>query len=131
MVCKRCKKPFTTKDLLEGLCVDCIFEVSKGLRTLSREDVRKAKAAVEAETAGLVPSAFLGQVLSDLLSDVENGEDPELARVKAENAVQRLAGIGMCREMIRLAESLSELAREIEEEARCKLRTLSNLGSAE
>lgn len=132
--CKKCAKPFGAQDLLEGVCVDCIFEMGSGLKTLSKTDLealRREKAAVEAETAGLFLSAgLLRGVLDDMLDGVEGGDDREACVTRAANDIQRLGGIGMCREMIRMSEALGDFARGMEEEARRRMGALSKLGRA-
>lgn len=131
MKCKKCGAE-PPDGLLEGICADCIFKAAEKLGSLTKADierVRREKATIEAETKGLFLSpGLLRGVLDDLLEAVEGGEDRELCLTKATNAVQKLGGIGMCREMIRMTEALGDFALKLEEEARRRLKTLSKLG---
>lgn len=124
MPCKKCRKD-PDEGLLEGLCSDCIFEMGSNLKQLSKEDLKRARAAVEAETTGLFSPEILGGILENLLESVENGEDREMALVHAANEIQRLGGLGMCREMLRISEAIERMAYDIQEETRRKIRILS------
>lgn len=129
--CKRCRKPFPAAELLEGFCADCIFlmaeDQKKAAGSLSREAISKAKEAIDGETAGLFFPGMLDVILDELVDNVESGEDVTLAKQKAKNDIQALGGIGACRELLKMAESLGQLSGQMEEESRRKLSVLTKL----
>jgi hypothetical protein len=116
------------EQLLEGFCEGCIFlmaeQQTKAAGSLSRDAISKAKASIDGETAGLFSPGMLDVILDDLIDQAEIGEDVSLAKEKAKNDIQSLGGIGACREMIKMAESLGQFAHQVEEEARRKLGVL-------
>lgn len=133
--CKECK---SEGELLEGICIDCIFKLADPKAQVSKEDLRRVREEVEKETAGLLPPNILRSLLSDLIDPgVDDGPRERLLE-HASNEIQRLAGLGMCREMMRLADGfrtmadqvslgLQETAQSIEEDVRRKVRILSAL----
>lgn len=131
MTCKRCKKPFPDQELLEGFCEGCIYlmaeQQTKAAGSLSREQISKAKETVEGETAGLFSPGMLDIILDELIDHIESGEDVALAKTKAKNDIQALGGIGACREILKMAESLGQVSHQMEEEARRKLGVLMKL----
>lgn len=131
MNCKKCKKPFPAAELLEGFCADCIFALaadqSKAGTKLSREAIQRAKQEVDGETAGLFSPGMLDTILEELLTSIEAGEDRDLAKTKAINDIQSVGGIGACREMIKMADGLTQFGHQVEEEARRKLGVLMKL----
>jgi hypothetical protein len=131
MNCNRCGKPFSHDKLLEGFCEDCITALAEQHRVagsrLTKESILKAKEEVEGETAGLFAPGMLDVILEELLDDVENGEDRELAKTKAKNDIQSLGGIANCRERIKMTDAIGELAQTLEEEARRSLGVLMKL----
>jgi len=129
--CKKCGAE-PPDGLIEGICADCIFKAADKLRTLSKADIeyiKREKATIEAETSGLfLAPGLLKGVLEDLLDSVEDGEDRDVSVMKAQNEIQRLGGIGMCREMIKMSEALVKFSLSVEEDARRRLGVLSKLG---
>lgn len=129
--CKRCKKPFPIEQLLEGFCESCIYlmadQQTRAAGSLSKEAISKAKEAIDGETAGLFMPGMLDVIFDELIDHVESGEDVLLAKQKAMNDIQSLGGVGACREMIKMAESLGQFAHQVEEEARRKLSVLMKL----
>lgn len=134
--CSKCKQD---ADLLEGICIDCIFKLADPKAQVSKEDLRRIREEVEKETAGLLPPHILRSLLSELIHpDLDNDPHRERLLEHASNEIQRLAGLGMCREMMRLADGfrtmadqvslgLQETAQSIEEDVRRKVRILSAL----
>lgn len=94
MECRSCRKPKEAGDLLEGMCVECIYSAASKMRSVTREDVERAKREVEAETAGLFPPETLLGLLGDLVDAVEAGEDRDVALLRSSSDVQRLGGLG-------------------------------------
>lgn len=129
--CKRCKKPFQVSELLEGFCEGCIYlmaeQQTRAAGSLSKEAISKAKESIEGETAGLFSPGMLDVILDELIDHIESGTDVVLATTKAKNDIQALGGIGACREMLKMAETLGQLAHQMEEEGRRKLSVLMKL----
>ena len=94
---------------------------------MSDRQRRELKATIEQETAGLFPSEALRGVIERGYDRLASGEDFDLVIEDTANEVQRLGGLGMCREMLRVTEALGDMAREQEEEVRKKIRSLSRL----
>ncbi len=97
------------------------------------------KREVELETAGLFPPETLRAVIRGFADAVEAGNvDRDLLEEKMANEIQRLGGLGMCREMNKHSDALREVASKVkegidelvvklEEEIRRKVRILSDL----
>lgn len=94
---------------------------------MSDKQRRDLKATIEQETSGLFPSETLRAVIEQGYDRLASGEDFDLVIEDTANEIQRLGGLGMCREMLRVTEALGDMAREQEEEVRKKVRALSKL----
>ena len=125
--CEKCGAEFEPKDLLSGFCTDCIFKMATERRAITKDDIKKAKMLVEAETAGLIAPDLLDGILDSLMDAVLEGEDRDDVRTRARVEIQRLAGLGCCREMLKTSEALSETSRQIEEEIRRKIAALARM----
>jgi len=140
-VCRECK---VEGDLIEGICVECIFRMADPGGQVSKEDLRRVKDEVEKETSGLMPPNILRSILERALSRIEIDRSRQVRELvnqvvsQACSEIQRLGGLGMCREMMRMAEGfrsmaaevgrgLEETAQSIEDEVRRKVRILSAL----
>lgn len=127
--CKKCAKPVDEHETIEGYCGECILAMGSGLKKLSKEDLRRLKDAVNNETAGLMSTEALKQLLEemyDLLSQGGVAFDEVIEQTAIR--IQRLAGLGMGREMLKFTEALGALALEQENEIREKMRRLTALG---
>lgn len=125
--CKKCSKNFPRGEMIEGVCVDCIFELGKKIPTISKEDVERARRAVEAETAGLINPLLLEGILEDFADQLEEGTDRHIALIHASSEIQRLGGLGMCRELMKISDALEKNAHDMQDEVRHKIRVLSNM----
>jgi len=108
-----------------GACHAC---VTKGERIghLTDEQKKNLRRAVEAETSGLFSPDLLHDVLEGMYDKIMEGSEPFDSVIRdTANEIQRLGGLGMCREMLRIASALGELERDISEEIRRKARVLS------
>lgn len=130
MKCTSCGEPIQFDKSIEGVCIPCILKQGEALRPagpMSDRQRRELKATIEQETAGLFPSEALRGVIERGYDRLASGEDFDLVIEDTANEVQRLGGLGMCREMLRVTEALGDMAREQEEEVRKKIRSLSRL----
>jgi hypothetical protein len=129
-----CKECHTDADLIDGICIDCIYRLAERGTQISKDDIRRVREEVEKETAGLIPPNMLRFILEAFQASAGD----EGAIEEASNEIQRLGGLGMCREMARMAENframsgeigrgLEETAQSIDEEVRRKVRILSSL----
>lgn len=98
------------------------------LKQLSAADKLALKSAVETETAGLFSPDVLKDVLEQGYDRLNKGEAFDQVLEETAMEIQRLGGIGMCREMLRVTDALGELARGQEEEIRRKVRALTRPG---
>lgn len=129
MNCKKCEKEIPPNETIEGYCGDCILKMGSGLKKLSKEDLRKLKQAVNDETAGLMSMDMLKQILEEAYEHHMKGElgfDEVIEQTAIK--IQRYAGLGMCREMLKVTQALGQLAIEQEEEIRTRMRKLTALG---
>lgn len=133
--CRECR---VDADLIEGICIDCIYRLADRGSKISKEDIQKIRDEVQKETAGLIPHNILRSILEAALAAQDAGSPEEEIVEEAANEIQRLGGLGMCREMAKIAEGfrsmsadvtrgLEETALSIDEEVRRKVRILSNL----
>lgn len=122
-VCSSCRAQPAS---IEGYCTDCLFKIAERRRDLSPQDAKRLRSAVEAETAGLIPLGLLEETLEGIHDRLLEGNFDQALR---EGAIEilRLAGLGMCREMLKFTEALSGFAQEQEEEIRRKVKALSQL----
>lgn len=129
MNCKKCKKPVDVSETIEGFCGQCILVMGSGMRTLSKDDLKRLKSAVNEETAGLMSMEVMKQVLEEMYDRLSAGKE-EVDDIITHTAIQiqRLAGLGMCREMLKFSQALGKLALDQEEEVRIKMKKLSELG---
>lgn len=139
-----CRECALEAELIEGVCVECIFRMADQGSKISKEDLRRVRDEVEKETSGLIPPNILRSILKGAVDRIETnhrtgrlGQDEDILD-HAVNEIQRLGGLGMCREMMRMAESfrsmahevgrgLEETAQTVEDEVRRKVRILSSL----
>jgi hypothetical protein len=129
--CKKCGKPVDQSETIEGFCGDCILAMGSGLKKLSREDLRKLKAAVNEETAGLMSMEALKGLLEEMYDSLNTpGVTFDVVIEHTAVRIQRLAGLGMGREMLKFTEALGALAASQEEEIRQKMRRLTDIGNA-
>jgi hypothetical protein len=98
---------------------------------MSEKQRRQIKTSLEQETSGLFPPETLRALIEQGYDRLASGEDFDAVIEDTANEIQRLGGLGMCREMLRIAEALGDLAREQEEEIQRKVRVLSKLGKTE
>lgn len=129
MNCKKCAKLVAPNETIEGYCGDCILTMGAGLKKMTKEDLRRLKAAVNEETAGLISMEALKSLLEEMYDSLSTGglvfdEVIEQTAIR----IQRLAGLGMGREMLKFTEALASLAVTQEEEIRQRMRRLSDLG---
>jgi hypothetical protein len=103
--------------------------MGSGLKTLTKADVRRLKAAVNEETAGLMSLEAVKQLLEEMYDALKlGGVSFDLVLEQTAIRILRLAGLGMAREMLKFTQALSGLALEQEEEIRQKMRKLTELG---
>lgn len=127
MTCKECGEPVEYKNAIEGLCVPCVTKGGHVTR-LTPEDLKRLRRAVEAETAGLLSQELLLEILERMYDRLAKGEPFDATIKETAIELQRLAGLGMCGEMLKITTALGNMATEQEEEIRRKMRVLSGLG---
>jgi hypothetical protein len=128
--CKKCGKAVEQSETIEGFCGTCILSMGAGLKKLSKQDLRNLKEAVLEETAGLMSMETLKSVLEEMYDAMSTGAiafDDAIEQTALR--IQRLAGLGMGREMLKFTEALGALAVSQEEEIRQKMRRLTDLGN--
>jgi hypothetical protein len=123
-----CREETTAERSIGGVCLDCISRTAKVTTGLTPEQRRLARASIQAETSGLFPLETLKSVLEDGYDRLAGGEPFDTVIEDLACEVQRLGGLGMCREMLKVTEALGDLAHEQEEEIRRKIRSLANVG---
>lgn len=144
MKCRECgKEPPEGLIPGAGICGPCVFKLGSKTRKITRDDLERAKREVELETAGLFPPEMLLAIVRSFADAVEA---KEVSREDLErrmcNELQRLGGLGMCREMNKQAGAFREMASKVnegidtlvvglEEEVKRKIRILSDLGRRE
>lgn len=126
--CKKCSRPVPEEETIEGYCSECILSMGSGLKKLSQEDLRKLKAAVNQETAGLISMETIKQLLEEMYDTMQGGQIAfDVAIEQTAVRILRAAGLGMAREMLKFSQALGTLALEQEEEIRQKMRRLIEL----
>lgn len=128
MKCKKCSKEVPQEETIEGYCGDCVLQMGQGLKKMSKEDLRRLRDAVNEETAGLMSMETLKQLLEEMYDRLGAGDQFDLVIEHTAIQIQRYAGLGMCREMLKFSQALGQLALEQEEEIRGKIRKLTELG---
>lgn len=128
--CSKCGVRVDRDNSEGGFCMDCIVSMSSNLRSLSSADKRRLKAEVEAETSGLMSMEVLKGLLEDAYERLSKGDGFDLVIDDTANQIQRLAGLGAAREMLKFTQALGGLAVEQEEEIRRKIRKLAALGKS-
>jgi hypothetical protein len=128
MKCSKCRGAISADDSISGYCTECIQTMGSGLRKLSKEDLRRLRAEVEIETAGLMSMEALKQMLEDMYDRMTSGEGFDEAIEETAIQIQRYAGLGMAKEMLKVTQALGNMALEQEEEIRKKMRKLVTLG---
>lgn len=110
--------------------MQCVVDIGSDLaaKPLSKEDVERLRNTVEAETAGLLSTELLKGILEEMYDRLLGAEHFDDVIDHAALQIQRLAGLGMAREMLKVTDALSSLASEQEEEIRRRIRKLSALG---
>jgi hypothetical protein len=140
MKCRECGEE-PPEGLIPGarICGTCVFALTRKPKSITRSDLERVKREVELETAGLFPPETLLALVRGFAAAVAAGEvDREDLDRQMCNELQRLGGLGMCREMNKFAgtlrdvaakvtEGVDELVVKVEEEIRRKVRILSDL----
>lgn len=90
--CSRCKED--KAELIQGVCVDCIFALGSKIKSITRSDVERVKREVELETAGLFPPQTLLSLLEQYADALDSTEDRDLLTQHTANEIQRLGGLG-------------------------------------
>lgn len=127
MRCTDCQKEVSPDDAIAGNCRDCFFAKVGTIKSVSKERWADAKRTIEAETAGLVPAAGLRQIFEAFYEAVAAGAQLDRAIDDHALMVQRLAGLGACREMLKFSDTLGTLAGEWEGFIRDKISKLSKM----
>jgi hypothetical protein len=134
----RCKSCGKDEELIEGVCTDCIFKMAEQHSKISKADIERVRREVELETAGLFPPETLRELLEGAIDEISAGAPRDEVLGHLSNEIQRLGGLGVCRELNRFAEGwrtmtsqvsqgLSDTIEAIEEEVKRKIRILSAL----
>ena len=134
----RCSSCGKDEELLQGVCPDCIFKMAEQHSKISKADIERVKHEVELETAGLFPPETLRELLENAMDELVAGAPRDEVVGHLSNEIQRLGGLGVCRDLNRLAEGwktmasqvsqgLTDTIQAIEEEVKRKVRVLSAL----
>lgn len=129
--CKFCDGPLEGRHEVDGVCMECVVRTGSALRRskpLTKEQLKILRDAIEHETGGLFPPATLRTIIEAGLDRVAGGDPRETVVEELACEIQRMGGLGMCREMLKVADALADVARDQEDEIRDKVRRLSKLG---
>lgn len=128
MKCSKCRGAISAEDSIGGYCTGCIQTMGSGLKKLSKDDLRRLREEVEIETSGLMSMEALRQMLEDMYDRLSSGEGFDEVIEETAIQIQRYAGLGMAKEMLKVTQALGSLALEQEEEIRKKMRKLISIG---
>jgi hypothetical protein len=128
MRCSDCQRKVDPSEAIAGNCRDCFFAKVGTIKDVPKERWAEAKRTIEAETAGLVPASGLRQIFEAFYEAVAGGAQLDRAIDEHALMVQRLAGLGACREMLKFSDTLGTLATEWEGFIRDKISKLSKIG---
>jgi len=126
--CADCKKEVVPDDAIAGNCRDCFFAKVGTIKDVPKERWAEARRTIEAETSGLVSASGLRQIFEAFYEAVAGGAQLDQAIDEHALMVQRLVGLGACREMLEFSDTLGALAQEWEGHIRDKISKLSKMG---
>lgn len=129
--CKFCDGPLEGRHEVDGVCMECVVRTGSALRRakpLTKDQLKILRDAIEHETGGLFPPATLRAIIEAALDRAADGDPRETVVEELACEIQRMGGLGMCREMLKVSDALSEVAQGQEDEIRDRVRRLSKLG---
>lgn len=133
MNCAQCTNPVEREDSFETgrgrLCGHCFTEYAfEHYTPIKGEDLKRIRAMLEADTAGLLPqSILLGLIEEGYERIFSKGSkfDEEVQRLATN--LQKLAGLAVCKNTMSVLEALEKLASEQKREVQDMMRRLTAL----
>lgn len=133
MNCETCKIELTRETALElgdkPYCSTCFFRVAEAFRQEMTPEQRKMlRELVRDELEGVLPRGPIRDVIVDGIKAImahPSNFDEEVSHIV--NQVERIAGLCMFREILKIIEALSGTLGEQEDEVRSKMRKLGKL----
>jgi len=112
----------------ELVCGGCFMKRAERRRALTGDERTRLKEAVKEELAGVLPrEALRGELEASMVRLMKGEADYEEEIGRIVNAVERLAGLAMCREVLSVLDALQAATLEQSEEIRKKMRRLASL----
>lgn len=127
MRCRECDAQVEPAKAISGLCDTCFWSKAGTIQSIPKERYREVKSAIEAETAGLLPWPGLRAILEAFYDAVAQGVQLDQAIEEHGLAIQRLAALGACRELLRFSDALAEFARTCENDVRSRMQKIADL----
>lgn len=133
MKCAQCTKEVKREDSFETgrgrLCGHCFTEYAfEHYTPIKGEDLKRIRAMLEAETAGLLPQPLLLGMIEEgygRLFARESRFDDEVQRLATN--LQKLAGLAVCTNTMTVLEALEKLVIEQKREVQETMRRLTAL----
>jgi hypothetical protein len=113
------------------MCSPCFIAKAQKRKRISPQDIERVKKAyldVKAETYGLLPRGVLLEIIETGYDRLVKGEgkfDEEVEYLV--NEIERLAGLSICKEMLKVLDAMDGVFGEQREEIRRKLKKLASL----
>lgn len=127
MRCKECQEEVDPSKAIAGLCDQCFFAKVGTIQNVPKERYRELKSAIESEAAGILPWPGLKMILEAFYDQVARGGAFDQAIEENGLAIQRLAALGACREILRFSDALGEFAKTMEEDIRARMKKMADL----
>jgi len=131
MQCSKCGTAITIENSFEvsskRLCLQCFLALAQSAKPLTGDERKRLKKAVQEELAGLLPREALREAIEDGYASILKGEDFDENVSRLVNQIERIAGLGMCNEILLVIMALKKTLEEQEDEIRSKIRRLGEL----
>jgi len=116
-------------DSLSGkrLCLNCFLELAMSQKSLTGDQRKRLKKAVQDEMAGVLPREALIEAVEDGYAEILKGKDFDEEVHRLVNRIEQLAGLSMCQEVLLVISALQKTLSEQEEEIRSKVKRLGEL----
>lgn len=126
-----CGKPITREDSFETpegpRCAACFMKMAAARKAPTGEDLKRLKALVKEELAGLLPRDAIKGLIEEGYSRLVQGVDFDEEVGRLMNEIERMAGLALCRQMLEALGALSKTIEDEIEEVRAKMRRLAAL----
>ena len=135
MKCMKCGQPVDRESAFDTdtgpRCRTCFFDYAMEHNVGAKLDLKALKlrkAAIEAETSGLLPREILRGLIEEGYDRLVSGKgkfDEEVEQL--ETAIQKLAGLAVSKNVMQVLEALGKLVEEQQEEVRGTVKRLAAL----